>query len=391
MLKKIIIGLIAIIILVVSVAGTAIYFQIENKPSTALKVKSEKHQKTAEITKAQAEKWLTSLYNNTQIPSISAAIGVKEQLMWAGAIGYSDLKNETLADTDSLYRIGSVSKSITASALMRLNERGIIDINNSFYNYVRDFPRKSDEFTLKNLASHQAGIRHYSEGVASIFENFSDVEYTNLRDAAAIVENDDLLFSPGTNFNYSTYGYTLLSLAMEVASQRSFEDIMQKEVFDLAGMTSTFFDKQALDNINITTPYLYAEDTLLKAPEVNLSNKYAGGGYISTPSDLVKFGQALLANKLLTLETKKTLWSPIPLSNGNVNPENYAIGFRVGKDELGRYIHHGGKSVGGYTYLVIYPELEVVVAFTTNVTPMGVVFDRHKEANKLISIFGNEI
>jgi len=105
----------------------------------------------------------------------------------------------------------------------------------------------------------------------------------------------------------------------------------------------------------------------------------------------VKFGNALLGNKFLSSSSKDILWSPVLFDNGGINPENYGLGFRVDQDDLGRCIHHGRKSVGGYAYFVIYPELEIVVALCTNVTLIGFVFDRQKEAQKLAAIFSREI
>jgi len=347
MIKKIIFGVIATIFIGVIIIGFLIWLQIETKPNKLLKVKSIAHQNTSKATKLKADKWLNSLYSNAQIPSVSAAISINGDLIWAGATGYADLNNKILADTNSIYRIGSVSKSITATALMRLHEQGTIDINNSFFSYTKDFPIKSHDFTLKQLASHQAGIRHYLKGIDALFENFNDVEYKSTREAAAIVEDDNLLFTPGSDFYYSTYSYTLLSLAMELASKNRFEEIIKKQVLSPAGMTSTFLDDVLNNNKKITVPYIAADSLLLRSPKINLSSKYAGGGLISTPSDLVKLGNALLESDFLSVQSKNIMWSPIALDNGNINPQNYGLGFRVDQNKRGRYVHHGGTSLGG--------------------------------------------
>ncbi len=102
---------------------------------------------------------------------------------------------------------------------------------------------------------------------------------------------------------------------------------------------------------------------------------------------MVRFANSLLNNILITVDSKETMWSPVTLNNGEMNPENYALGFRVGQDDLGRFVHHGGKSVGGYSFLLIYPDLNVVVAFSTNVTPSGNSFDRLHEAKKVVRLF----
>jgi serine beta-lactamase-like protein LACTB len=89
------------------------------------------------------------------------------------------------------------------------------------------------------------------------------------------------------------------------------------------------------------------------------------------------------------VESTEVMWTPVALSNGEMNPENYALGFRVGQDDVGRFVHHGGKSVGGYSFLLIYPDLDLVVAFSTNVTPSENSFDRLQQAQKIARLFIN--
>lgn len=387
MFKKLAFGFVVIVTLIFLAVGSYVWQLIEEKPKDIPTFNTVTYGKAFAAKNEQTKAWLLSIYHNTQIPSFSAAISVKGKIAWAGAIGYRDFKNKTLADINTQYRIGSVSKSLTSAALMKLNQQKTLNINHSFYHYVKNFPEKSSVFTLKQLASHQAGIRHYKQGVDSLFENFNNTEYSTTRKAAAVIENDDLLYKPSTSFIYSTYGYTLLALAMESAANKPFEDIMHHQVFDLLNFKATVFEKNTKQQPAKAKPYIATEYGLLSAPDVNLSYKYAGGGYLSTPSDLIKFGNALLGNEFLSSASKKEMWTAIALDNGMMNPEYYGLGFRVGEDDLGKFVHHGGKSVGGYSYFVIYPELEFVVALSINVTPMGFVYDRHKEARKLIDIF----
>lgn len=99
-----------------------------------------------------------------------------------------------------------------------------------------------------------------------------------------------------------------------------------------------------------------------------MSDRYAGGGFVSTPSDLVTFGNALLGTEFLSAESKNILWAPVPLADGTMNAQNYALRFRVDEDEQGRLVHHDGTRVGGYSFLVIYPKSGIVVGFATNIS-----------------------
>lgn len=387
MVKKLIaLTFLSLILLAASIVAS-IALRIEERPAQQPAMDSIALSSANASAVASAEKWLEDIYSRSQLPSFSAAIGIGGNLVWAGAIGYANLKNQLPAEIRSKYRIGSVSKSMTATALLKLTEQRLISLDESFAHYVQDFESKYTPITIRDLASHQAGIRHYPEGLGFLKENFSKKEYPNTRDAALMTIDSPLLFESGKGYRYTTHGYTFLSLAMENAYEKPFEELMTREVFAPLKLSATAFDKSDRTLANETTPYLLVKDKLIRAPDVNLSYKYAAGGYLSTPSDVVAFGNALLKNTLLSKASKQALWRPAALDSGEINHENYALGFRVGSDELGKHVYHGGKSIGGYAHFVIYTEHEIVVAFMTNATPSGFVLDRAYEARQLVKLF----
>jgi len=387
MLKKLFLGVVAIIAILIVIVILYVFSINAARPEMVPDVDSNLYQAAFQSAGVEADNWLSSVYANNQLPSMSAAVGINGDLVWAGAIGYADLDEKVPATSATRYRIGSISKSITAVAVMRMSEKGTMDINSPFNAYVKDFPAAKSGYTIKQLLSHQAGIRHYTKGFS---ENYNTQEYASTSAAAAIVKNDALLFTPGSGFNYSTYGYNLLALAMESAASLSLEEIMTRDVFVPNGMSATHFDSANLPAVVPTAePYLLVGDSLFEAPAANLSDRYAGGGYLSTPTDLVKFGNALIGNHFLTQESKNILWTPVPLANGAMNPEHYALGYRVGQDDLGRFVHHGGMSIGGYSFLIIYPDLGIVMAFVSNFTPMEPAFDRLEEAKKVVRFFNS--
>ncbi len=383
MLKKIFKFLALALFIIVIAASIYLFSKIGHRPEQPPNAHSFTVDENYHAASLKAEAWLTSLYTQNQLPSLSAAVSRDGKLVWVGTIGYTDLINKIPADNNSLYRIGSISKSLTAVAVMRMNEKGLIDINQPFNHYLPNFGSGNAKYTLKQLLSHQAGIRHYNK---TFSDNFNTKEYSSTREAATMIENDPLLFSPGSAFHYSTYGYTLASLAMETAYKLPFEEIVIQEVISPAKMMSTHPHKtHPLHNKNMTQPYWLVSNTLFEAPEENVSHKYAGGGYVSTPSDLVKFGAALISNELITPESRNLLWSPVPLMNGTINKEHYALGFRMGEDKFGKFAHHGGTANGGYSFLLIYPD--IVVAFSANYSPDASGFDRLKAAKSLADVF----
>ncbi len=311
------------------------------------------------------------------LPSISLAIGLDGALVYAGAVGYADLDAHIPATPDSLYRIGSVSKPITTVALGRMVEEGLIALDVPFHDYVPDFPAKRWPFTLRQLAAHQAGIRHYQ----SPLENYHDVHYDRVADALGLVADDRLLFEPGTRYRYSSYGFNMLSAAMAAAAGEPFTELLQRRVLSPAGMGATMAENAPDPDPRTVAFYNQSPEHSFRAPYADNSYKIAGGGLIGTPSDLVRLGNALLAGELLRPETWRTLVTPLPLADGDTS-HGYGLGFASGEVQIGqrtiRELGHSGGSVGGLTAWKLFPgvatehgEHDLVVAVTINISALG--------------------
>jgi len=387
MVKRVLLGLLTLIVALVCGSVAYVYMVSESRPElgkTAKNIKCFSETKTA---CEKSEQWLTSHYKNHPVPSISATVTIKGVTVWQGVIGYADLSNEKAATFDTQYPIGSISKSLTAVATLYTQQLGLIDINEDFQSYVNDYPALQERFTIKQLLSHQAGIRHYNDELS---ESFNDINYPTIEDAVSIVENDPLLFLPGQNFSYSTYAYSLVALALENATKQDYEVLMQNNLLVPLGMNATQLNTLT-ETILQTNPYLVLGGLVIAAPTIDYSNKYAGAGFISSPKDLSIFGNALLNNRLLDLKNTTLLFTPTTLNNGKKNPQNYALGFRVdatgGIGENPIY-HHGGTINGGYSFLALYPVQQAVVAFSMNAVPPD--FDRQAEANTLLNYFSRE-
>ncbi len=298
------------------------------------------------------------------LPSISAAVGVDQRLVWATAVGYASVEDKQRITSKHLYRIGSVSTSLTAVALGTLVDDSKLALNTEFREVVPGFPPKRQDFSLGQLASHTAGIRHHRSFPLSLGELLNQEQYESVEAALQLVRDDPLLFEPGTAFLYSSYGYNVLARAIEVASGETFISFMEQAVFRPLKMTSTWAEHQLQPGIDLAAPYIVYKDDIIRAPEVNTSYKLAAGGFISTPRDLVAFGNGLLADTVITAATREALWTPqIP---GDGLSGRYAMGFRSNGVDGARVISHDGVSIGGTAYFAIYPEEQLVVALAAN-------------------------
>ncbi len=272
------------------------------------------------------------------------------------------------------FRIGSISKALTAAALGTLIAEDKIDLDAPIQKYVPYFPEKKYPMTTRQVAGHTAGIRHYKGN-----ENFSSKYYPTVKEGLDIFMNDTLLFEPGTDYSYSSYGFNLLSAIMEAASGEEFLHLMQTRVFDPLGMTQTVAEH--MDSLILYRAGYYdmSNGKVINAPYVDNSYKWAGGGFISTSEDLIKFGNAMLNNTLFSEEVKQQLITSQVLPNGEKT--GYGMGFFTGVNEFGReYYGHTGGSVGGCANLIIFPNEKLVVAVITNDTSAKIRGDIHELA-----------
>jgi len=294
---------------------------------------------------------------------LSIAVGIHAEIVWSEGFGHADLEQQVPITRDTKFRIGSVSKSVTAAALAQLVEQGKLDLDAPVQRYVPSFPDKGKPVTVRQLAGHLAGIRHYRADEFLLARHFNSVT-----ESLAIFKDDPLLFDPGTRYSYSSYGWNLLSAVVEGASGQNFLDYMNASVFLRLGLKNTAPDENDKVIAHRTRFYERNSDgSLRNSPYVDNSSKWAGGGFLSTMDDLVRFGSAHLQPGFLKAETLAVLFTSQRTTAGELT--NYGIGWRVPTDEKGRRtVNHGGSSVGGTTMLLIYPETGVVVALAVNMS-----------------------
>lgn len=307
-----------------------------------------------------------------KIPGLTAAVLVDGRIVWSEGFGYADLENRVPVTPLTKMRIGSVSKPLTSVALGKLVEAGQLDLDAPVQQYVPSFPEKRAPVTTRQVAGHIAGIRHYRGDEFLISERYESVD-----DGLEIFAEDTLLFAPGADYSYSSYGWNLVSAVVEGASGEDFLRYMRKEVIAPMNLRHTVADHTDSLVHHRTRFYdLNDEDKLLNAPYVDNSYKWAGGGYLSTAEDLVRFGDAMLQGEILEPETIEILFASLETTDGEAT--NYGLGWRTGTDEEDRRtVGHSGGSVGGTTRFVIYPEEHVVVALISNLG--GVDYDNAEE------------
>lgn len=296
-----------------------------------------------------------------QPTGFSLAVAVNGRLVWSQGYGYADLEQKVPVTPETKFRIGSVSKSLTAAAVARLVQEGKLDVDAPVQRYVPTFPDKGVIITTRELGGHLAGIRHYHD---DDFETC--VHYKNVIDALDVFKNDPLIAPPGTKFSYSSFGFNLVSAVVRGAAGESFRKYMHDNVFEPLGMTNTAPDEEDTLVPNRARFYVYEKDgTYRNAPLTDNSYKWAGGGFLSTPGDLVTFGSAMLHSDFFNDDSRKLLFTPQHTNDGK--PTEYGFGWFIHqKPGEPRVFEHDGGATGGSAHLALYPDEGVVFAWTMN-------------------------
>ncbi|MEP4485822.1 MAG: serine hydrolase domain-containing protein [Halioglobus sp.] len=309
-------------------------------------------------------------------PAITAAIAIEGKRVWAGAAGWSDLKSQQPATVDTQFRIGSTSKALNATALARMVQANLIELDQPLRSVFEPTPNPEwGAITPRQLASHTAGLPHYrdTKDIAGLHHFMSlQRHYDNVEDAVSLFDDTPLLFTPGDSFSYSSLGTVLLSAFMQRASNIEYQQWVEQQVLTPLAMHATTVTGTGQ---NLATPYWRNEDVdhanVRKWRKVDLSHRLAGGGFVSTSSDLVRLGSAYFDSDYLATDIVSQIWQPQTLSNGKVNEQKYALGWRQGSykvnDATTSTYHHGGVSRGGQSWLIVIPELKAVIAINANI------------------------
>ena len=314
-----------------------------------------------EEAKTEAEKILYYLIQEEIIPGASVTVTKKGKIIWQGGYGYADISKKTPVDPQkTIFRVASMSKAITGVLLACLQEQKKFDWNLSLYEYVPNFPPKPFDFTIKQLAGHLAGIRSYKANEYTLNKKYS------IEEGIDLFKDDILQSAPGTKFLYSSYGINLISLAIEKCLNKKFEDIAKDEVFKPLNMWRTFPDRGKIIT-DEAIPYTRTKKGLDKATEVNNYFKLAGGGFLSTSHDIAKMGTAIERHSFLSQAVENEMLKK-QCTTDDVEI-NYGIGWQNQRDWNGRdYFGHTGMGVGGFGWLSVYPNEQVVIVMLFNVT-----------------------
>jgi len=324
-----------------------------------------------------------------KLPGLSLAVAVDGEIVWAEGFRWADMETRTPVTPATLFRIGGVTTGLTAAAVGLLAERGHLDLDAPVQRYLPDFPEKEWPITTRTLMAHTAGMRpHPGEG-----EGLRGTSCAGDAARLAVFAGDPLRFRPGTEIRYSGYGWVLVGAIVAAAAGEPYLDFVQREILEPLGMESTMPDTGG--KIRPGSAHFYYPRMMLDprygvhdAASVDLSCILPAGGFLSTPSDLVRFGSAMMGDALLDPTTVEEIETPVRFGSGETTGQ--ALGWSVETTPMGTdgaptrvlglglgdtvrrrplsAVAVGGHPFGGTTSLLIVPDHRVAVAVASNVS-----------------------
>jgi len=260
---------------------------------------------------------VAKLAKEKNFPGMAVAIAYKGEVQWTYGYGMADIASSAPVDPEKTkFRIGSTSKALTAFALSVLKERDQLKLNQPINLILSDLPPSYEGINLRQLAGHLAGVRHYID----LAELDNKTEYHTSADALGIFVNDALISAPDSNFIYSTYGYTVISAALEKVTGTHFLDLMNEVVFEPLGMANTMPDISSVKVPERTEFYYRNENSdLIIGDKINNSYKWAGGGFLASVTDLAQFGISHFDEKKISLQIAARIMDESAHERGSIN------------------------------------------------------------------------
>ena len=327
-------------------------------------------------------------------PGFRAVIAQGGETVFERNEGYADIDQGVAVGSEHRFRVFSIAKTFAAAAALKLVEASALELHAPISDYIDGLPAHLRSLTTHQLLTHSSGMRHYRSG------EWLSVSYRSCQrpqEALRDFINDPLIAEPGAGYNYSSYGYVLLSHLIEIASGKPFLVYMREEIFRPAGMHATALEGYDVGGGLRVIQYMTTTTTTSGYrpvdPEVNASCKFGAGGFVSTPDDLVRFGAALVSGQLLSSESLDLMFTsyfewggggpaygygvtpglpPVPseLPQG-VTPADIpdlvnSLFARFAGHEFGDVVTNNGSAVGSYALLVMYPETRTVGALVSN-------------------------
>ena len=306
---------------------------------------------------------LMKVYNSYRQFNGAVLVAENGKVIFKKGYGMANMEWNIPVETDTKFRLGSITKQFTSMLVLQLVQEGKIKVEGKLTDYLPDYRKDTgDRITVHQLLNHTSGIPSYT-GLPNFFQEISRNPYS-VSDFVKKFASGDLEFEPGTKFNYNNSGYFLLGAIVEHVTGKPYEQVLKERIFDPVGMKNTGYDHHDTILARRAAGYEKRPGGYINAPYLDMALPYAAGSLYSTVEDLYLWDQALYTDKLLSAQLKESLYKP--------GMNNYAYGWVVRKAPLGAQdeqvaiIEHGGGINGFNTLITRMPDSKNLIVLLNN-------------------------
>lgn len=315
-----------------------------------------------------------------EAPGIAVLVARDGNVLYRKGFGHADIKNKIPATPDTKFRIGSVTKQFTAAAILKLQEKNLLSVNDKLSKFIPDFPR-GDEVTIHQLLTHTSGIHSYTSK-----PDFIDkVTKTIVPDSLiSSFKNDPYDFNPGEKMLYNNSAYFLLGYIIGKVSGKPYEAYLKETFFDPLHMKNTGVHYAGIKLEHEAKGYARNNNKYDTATNWDMSWAGGAGAMYSTVDDLLKWNQALYGGKVLSEKSFNEALTPVVLKNGELPAMKYGYGLVFTKFRGQDIVSHGGGLHGFITQLAYFPKDKLTIVMFSNTDQPEVNFDHNKIAEAFL-------
>jgi D-alanyl-D-alanine carboxypeptidase len=321
-----------------------------------------------QVTQDRMNEVVIKVMQEKHIPGLSIAVSMPGGKIIEKSYGLANVEYKQPVETDSIFEIGSISKTFTAVGIMMLQEEGRLSVSDRITKYFPQYPGWN-EITLKHLLQHTSGVRDVTD--VEPFKSNQSKGWTP-QEVVAGVAREPLDFEPGQKAKYSNTGCIILGLVIEKISGISYGDFLAAKITKPLGMAHTALGSNSALIAKRVSGYAYA-GSLMNAEYASLLLPYASGGILSTPSDLIKLAKVFRGEALLSEKSIREMFSPALLNNGTryeSNDPGLKLTFGYSLDSIvlkERVIPAKTGGISGFnSFFAYFPESQTMVAVTAN-------------------------
>ena len=282
-------------------------------------------------------------------------VAEKNEIRYLRSFGYSDLEKKTLLNDSSVFCLASVSKIFTGTAIMLLEEDGILNIDDPVNKHLKSLPEIFTQVTIRHLLSHISGIREMNQNWESQI-GMSNIDVYNY-----LIEQESPEFAPGTKYSYSNTGFNLLAIMIDSLSGTSYRDFIERRIFQHCGMTQSFVRPEKNKFVHGAVVKSYVNGQQADWPQFT----YGPGGIYSTAQDLHRWDRAFFSGEVLDHDKMHLVLERVKNDKGAYN--NYGLGWGVFVSGGMTSVGHTGGMFGFRTLYERIPEKGCTIIILTNI------------------------